>query len=169
MRNIVTREEFIAADVAMVWAALTEPDQVAQWFGDRAEIDLRVGGAVRFCWPAGEISQGVVTVVEPTSRFGFRWDVVGTVPDPGVYSDVEFWLRAVDGGTTVRVEERGLEAVSRSGVAPNLDELFEEHVDGWRNEMSDLVRYVEGRGSRQAGSGPRVTIHDVTNPASTYR
>jgi uncharacterized protein YndB with AHSA1/START domain len=169
MLNTVMREEFIAADVAVVWGALTEPAQVAQWFGDRADIDLRVGGAVRFSWPAGEISTGVVTILEPTSRFGFSWDVFGTVLESSLFTTVEFWLRSAEGGTTVRVEESGLEAVSRSGVAPNLDELFEEHVDGWRNEMSDLVRYVEGRASGQSASGPQVTIHDVTDPASTFR
>lgn len=169
MLNTVVREEFIAADVTVVWGALTEPDQVAQWFGDRAEIDLRVGGAVRFSWPAGEISTGVVTILEPTSRFGFSWDVFGTVLESSVFTTVEFWLRSTEGGTTVRVEESGLEAVSLSGVAPNLDELFEEHVDGWRNEMSDLVRYVEGRASGQSASGTQVTIHDVTDPASTFR
>jgi uncharacterized protein YndB with AHSA1/START domain len=169
MRNSVSREEFIAADAATVWGALTEPDQVAQWFGDRAEIDLRVGGAVRFSWPAGEISTGLVTILEPTSHFGFSWDVFGTVPDRSLFTTVEFWLRPAKGGTTVRVQERGLEAVSDSGVAPNLDELIEEHVDGWRNEMSDLVRYVEGRASGQTATGRQVTIHDVTDPASTHR
>jgi hypothetical protein len=69
------------------------------------------------------------------------------------------------------VEESGLEAVSHSGVAPNLDELVEEHVDGWRNEMSDLVRYVEARVSARAAprrTDPEVTVRDVTDPASTY-
>jgi uncharacterized protein YndB with AHSA1/START domain len=169
MLNTVAREEFIAADAASVWGALTEPDQVATWFGDGAEIDLRVGGAVRFTWPAGEISTGVVTILEPVSRFGYSWDVFGTVQDPGVFTTVVFRLRPTEGGTTVRVEEIGLEAVSRSGVAPNLEELFEEHVDGWRNEMSDLVRYVEGRASSPSAPSQPVTIHDLTDPASTYR
>jgi uncharacterized protein YndB with AHSA1/START domain len=168
MLTTVSREELIAADMSTVWGALTEADQVAQWFGDGAEIDLRVGGAVRFSWPAGEISSGVITVLEPSTRFAFSWDVFGTVSDPSVFTTVEFWLRPTDGGTTVRVEESGLEAVSHSGVAPNLDELVEEHVDGWRNEMSDLVHYVEGRISPQPTTTTQVTIHDVTDPAATF-
>ena len=168
MFSVVSREEFIAADVATVWGALTDAHQVAQWFGDLAEIDLRVGGAVRFGWPAGEISSGVVTLVDPRSRFGFSWDVFGTVSDPSVFTIVELRLTPTKGGTTVRVAESGLEAVSRSGVAPNLDELLEEHVDGWRNEMGDLVRYVEGRASGQLAAGPRMTVDGVSDPASTY-
>jgi uncharacterized protein YndB with AHSA1/START domain len=168
MLTTVTREELIDADINTVWGALTEPGQVAQWFGDRAEIDLRVGGAVRFAWPAGEVSSGVITVLEPTSRFAFSWDVFGTVDDPNVFTTVEFWLRPAEGGTTVRVEESGLDAVSHSGVAPNLEELVEEHIDGWRNEMSDLVRYVEGRTS-VSRRGPQVRLDGVSDQASTYR
>ena len=48
MLDVVSREEVVTADVAEVWAALTDPDRVAQWFGDRAEVDLQVGGAVAF-------------------------------------------------------------------------------------------------------------------------
>jgi uncharacterized protein YndB with AHSA1/START domain len=134
-----------------VWAALTEADRVAQWFGDQAEVEPRLGGAVTFGWPAGEVSKGVVTVVEPMHRFAYRWDVFGTVLDPEVFTQVEFELRAVAGGVAVRVTESGLERLSTSGVAPNLDDLYEEHVDGWRNEMSDLVHYLTTR----VTEGPR--------------
>lgn len=142
MLDVVSREELVAAELAEVWAALTEAGRVVQWFGDRADVDLRVGGAVTFGWPAGEVSKGVITVVEPLTRFAFRWDVFGTVLDPAVFTTVEFQLAEVEDGVSVRVVESGLEALSRSGVAPNLDDLYEEHVDGWRNEMSDLVHYL---------------------------
>ena len=145
MLDCVTREEVIATSPEALWAALTEPDQVARWFGDTAEIDLRVGGTVRFGWPAGEVSKGVVTAVEPGKIFAFKWDVFGTITDPGSFTHVEFRLHRVDGGTAVRVLETGLETLHATGVAPDPEELFEEHIDGWRNEMSDLVDYLEGR------------------------
>ncbi|MFL6101518.1 MAG: SRPBCC domain-containing protein [Actinomycetales bacterium] len=162
MLDVVSREEVVTADVAEVWAALTEPDRVAQWFGDRAEVDLRVGGAVAFGWPAGEVSKGVITAVEPMTRYAFSWDVFGSVVDPAVFTQVEFSLRRVEGGVAVRVVESGLELVSRSGVAPNLDDLYEEHVDGWRNEMTDLVGYLTPAGSMHGRD-------DLTGPASSYQ
>ena len=33
-----------------VWKALTAADELARWFGDSAEVDLRPGGALRFGW-----------------------------------------------------------------------------------------------------------------------
>jgi uncharacterized protein YndB with AHSA1/START domain len=144
MLDCVTREVVVSVGVEQVWAALTDPEQVAQWFGDTAQIDLRVGGPVRFTWPAGEISKGVVTTVEPMTTFAFSWDVFGTIVDPSLFTQVEFRIKPVSGGTSVRVLETGLDAMAAAGVAADLEELFEEHVDGWRNEMTDLVRHLEG-------------------------
>jgi uncharacterized protein YndB with AHSA1/START domain len=142
MRDCVTREIEVTAGLDRVWPALTDAAQVAQWFGDTAEVDLRVGGAVRFTWAPGEVSAGVVTTVEPMRTFAYRWDVFGTVVDPGLFTLVEFRLRPVEAGTAVRVTETGLRRLVEAGVAPDLEELLEEHVDGWRNEMSDLARYL---------------------------
>jgi uncharacterized protein YndB with AHSA1/START domain len=151
--DCVTREAVVPVGVDQVWSALTDPGQVARWFGDTAEIDLRVGGPVRFTWPAGEVSTGVVTAVEPLSTFAFSWDVFGTIGDPKLFTHVEFRLRPVAGGTSVRVLETGLDALVATGVAADPEDLFEEHVDGWRNEMSDLVRHLEGQSAQIPASG----------------
>jgi uncharacterized protein YndB with AHSA1/START domain len=145
MDHIVTREVIIDATAATVWSALTTADEVAQWFGDSATIDLRVGGQVRFTWPAGELSTGVVTAVEPMSLFAYRWDIFGTLDDPTLFTLVEFQLEAVEGGTSLRLTESGLPAVAEANGEDELEDLVEEHVDGWRNEISDLVRYIESR------------------------
>jgi uncharacterized protein YndB with AHSA1/START domain len=145
VEHVVAREVIINATPDVVWASLTSAEEVAQWFGDTATIDLRVGGQVQFTWPAGELSRGVVTVVEPGSRFAFRWDIFGTLTDPTLFTVVEFQLAAVPDGTVLRVTETGLPAVAAAHGEDDLDDLIEEHVDGWRNEISDLVRYVESR------------------------
>jgi uncharacterized protein YndB with AHSA1/START domain len=145
MLDDVTREITVSATPAQAWTAVTNPPDVSEWFGDSAQIDLRVGGPVRFTWPAGEVSRGVVVAVEPGIRFAFRWDVFGTVTDPTLFTEVEFRIRPAEGGAAVRVTERGLQALVDAGVAPYLEDLVEEHIDGWRNEMGDLGRTLEAR------------------------
>jgi uncharacterized protein YndB with AHSA1/START domain len=57
-----------------VWAALTEPDQLAHWFPSHVEIDLRPGGVVRFSGdPHTEDLEGVVLVCEPPRALAFTW------------------------------------------------------------------------------------------------
>jgi uncharacterized protein YndB with AHSA1/START domain len=153
MLDAVTREIVVSASPAEAWAAVTNPLEVAEWFGDSAQIDLRVGGSVRFTWPAGEVSHGVVVAVEPVTRFTFRWDVFGTIADPTRFTEVDFRIRAVDGGTAVRVTERGLQALAQADVSTYLDDLVEEHIDGWRNEMSDLASWLGSRSALAARVG----------------
>jgi uncharacterized protein YndB with AHSA1/START domain len=56
--------------VRQVWAALTEPAQLAGWWGD-AEIDLKVGGAFVLRWRntaadgSTAVMQAVITELEP--------------------------------------------------------------------------------------------------------
>jgi uncharacterized protein YndB with AHSA1/START domain len=145
MHDDVTRKITVSATPWAAWVALTDPAIIAGWFGDSAQVDLRVGGSVRFTWPAGEVSQGVVVTAEEPTRFAFRWDVFGTITDPTRFTTVEFTIRPVAAGTTVQVRETGLRALVEAGIAPNAEDLVEEHVDGWRNEMADLATLLESR------------------------
>jgi uncharacterized protein YndB with AHSA1/START domain len=43
----IRREIVIDASIERVWEALTSAEQMSQWFGDSAEIDLRPGGRAR--------------------------------------------------------------------------------------------------------------------------
>lgn len=61
--------------VERVWRAVTEPEQLAHWFPDTVEVDLREGGRMRFEFPGGgmEPMEGSVTELDPPRRFSFTW------------------------------------------------------------------------------------------------
>lgn len=69
----VSRQVRIEATPAVVWDALTDPQELASWFGADADIDLRLGGAVRFRWPDGTDRRGLVIELDPPRRLTFRW------------------------------------------------------------------------------------------------
>jgi uncharacterized protein YndB with AHSA1/START domain len=51
--------------IETVWAALTEPARLADWFGQTA-IDLRVGGEVAITWPvSGYTQRHVILALDP--------------------------------------------------------------------------------------------------------
>jgi uncharacterized protein YndB with AHSA1/START domain len=62
-----------------VWEALTDPDQLEEWFANDVELDPREGGAGVFRWENGEERHATVTEVEPGRRLAFDWDDEGTV------------------------------------------------------------------------------------------
>jgi len=74
----VTREVTIAAPAASVWRALTDPVELAAWFGAEVELDVRRGGAVRFRWPDGTERRGIVVDLSAPRRLAFRWRTLRT-------------------------------------------------------------------------------------------
>ena len=91
----VTREVVLEAPVEEVWAALTEPEQLEQWFANTVELELVPGGEGIFRWGDGDERHAVVETVEPERRFEFTWDD----------SRVCIELEAVPAGTRVLVRE----------------------------------------------------------------
>ena len=92
----VTREVVLEAPVEEVWSALTDPEQLEEWFANDEELALEPGGDGIFRWDDGEERHAVVEEVDPERRFTFTWDDEGRV---------EIELEEVDGGTRVLVTE----------------------------------------------------------------
>ncbi len=51
-----------------VWAALTDPARLEEWFANDVELDARPGGAGVFRWSNGEERHAVVETIEPEER-----------------------------------------------------------------------------------------------------
>ena len=92
----VTREIVFPASPDEVWEALTDPEQLEEWFANDVELDVREGGDGVFRWDDGEVRRAKVLVVEPGERLVFEW------ADEG---EVEFTLEEVEEGTRLLVRE----------------------------------------------------------------
>jgi uncharacterized protein YndB with AHSA1/START domain len=118
----------------VVWAAITEPDQVSRWFGTRAELDLRPGGKGSFTWDELDVTTPVtVEAVEPPTRFAYRWEP-GGANTGGPTTLVEFRLEEIPGGTRLTLVESGFSqfaAQSRQG-----------NEFGWDAELGDLRAFL---------------------------
>ena len=136
----IEREVIVAAPIERVWAAITDAREVAQWFGDVAEIDLRPGGKARFGWTEHDsVSDAIIEIVEPLQRFAYRWAAAsGVAVADGPSTLVEFTLEVFAQGTRVRLVE--------SGFANLPDEIYEtnlgENQSGWRSELGDLTEFL---------------------------
>lgn len=118
----------------VVWAAITEPEQLSRWFGTQAELDLRPGGQGSFTWAHLDVTtQVTVEAVEPPARFAYRWEP-GGASRGGPTTLVEFRLEEIAGGTRLTLVESGfseLGAESRQG-----------NEFGWDSELGDLRAFL---------------------------
>jgi uncharacterized protein YndB with AHSA1/START domain len=95
----VTREVvFPQSEPDEVWEALTDPEQLEEWFANDVELDPRPGGAGVFRWENGEERHATVREAVPAERLVIDWDDA----DGG---EVEFTLEEVDDGTRLVVRE----------------------------------------------------------------
>jgi uncharacterized protein YndB with AHSA1/START domain len=92
----VTRELVFPAPAEEVWEALTDPDQLEEWFANDVELDPREGGEGVFRWDNGEERHATVLIVEPGERLVLDWEDEG---------EVEFKLEEVETGTRLFVRE----------------------------------------------------------------
>ena len=92
----VTREIVFPASPDEVWQALTDPDQLEEWFANDVELDPRPGGTGVFRWEDGEERRATVVVADPRERLVLDWDEEG---------EVELVLEEVEDGTRLLVRE----------------------------------------------------------------
>jgi uncharacterized protein YndB with AHSA1/START domain len=135
----IERELILPTPLARVWEALTQPEHLAAWFGTRASVDLRPGGAVTFIWddPSGtnDTTHGVIEVLEPPRRFAFRWQAPGAVAQTTL---VEFTLEEHLSGTRLRVVESGFASFPPKSRRDRRD----RNSRGWQRELGDLAAYL---------------------------
>lgn len=135
----VTIVRRVKASPAKIWAAITQPELMMQWWGPdagptlRAEADVRPGGrlSVVFRLLNGEEHNptGVYREVVPEKKLVFTWDLPG-MPEPE--SLVTFLLEPIDGGTRLTLLHEHLpdEAMRRS------------HEHGWTGLLDKLPTFL---------------------------
>lgn len=133
----VERSIWINAPRERVWRAITETEQIRQWWGQYWNIPaLEVGATVEF----GEVDDpmhATIAVLDPPREFSLQWP-----PQPQYHSIdmyTTFRLEEENGGTRVTVTETGLEAIPES----IRQERFEATLRGYETVLADLKTHVE--------------------------
>ena len=98
----VEREVVLPVSRDVAWEALTDDQELSEWFAADAELDARPGGSGRFVDDDGTVRHAVVETVDPERLLRFVWwpEDGGTGP-----TSVEFELVEVGAGTRLTVIE----------------------------------------------------------------
>ena len=123
-----------------VWAAITTAEGLGTWFGDSAEVDLRVGGTAKLTWKSGDAAHLRIERLEPQTIFGYTWGIYGMPDHDPRRTYVEFTLTPDDSGTTVNVVESGFAQLEPDDHR----KAFHSNTDGWASELDELVAYLHG-------------------------
>jgi uncharacterized protein YndB with AHSA1/START domain len=139
----VRRSITISAPVEAVWAAVTEPEHIARWFGTPALTGSGVGATGTIGWPDQAPIPLRVEAFDAPRTVSYRWsndDALGAPPaelDEEHSTVFTFTLEPVADGTVLTVVETGFDRTS-DPVAN-----MESHRQGWDGELDKLVALVE--------------------------
>ena len=128
----IERRIALRASPARVWTALT--DELGTWFADRAELDLRPGGAGWLEWDAYGRFPIVVEAADPERRLAWRGRPGDADPTDFEQTTLTEWILepAAGGGTTLTVRETGFRRPdARLG-----------NVAGWFVQLRALMEHV---------------------------
>lgn len=130
-------EGIVSAPSSLVFRALTDPSELAKWWGPhgftipRLELDLRVGGGYRIAMqpPEGDLFylHGEFREVDPSRRlaYTFRWED----PDPeDVETIVTLSLRDRNGSTELTLDQGAFATEPRGAL----------HEQGWTDAFEKL-------------------------------
>jgi uncharacterized protein YndB with AHSA1/START domain len=140
-RPSLTLKRRLNAPPAKVYAAWTDPEKIARWFGPaqvvagsvRADIDARIGGRYRvsFKMQDGEHHEvaGIYREMVPNQRLAFSWAWHST---PERESQVTVCLKPDGDGTLLTLQHEQLfDQAARDG-----------HETGWIGTLDKLEKYL---------------------------
>jgi uncharacterized protein YndB with AHSA1/START domain len=139
--NRIERTIELAHPPEKVWAALTTAEGLGTWFGNRAEVDLRVGGEAKLSWDDGDSATLTIERLEPPHVFGYTWRVYGLPESDPRRTYVEFTLEPAGTGTTLTVVESGFAQLP----ADDHQVGYSANTEGWTHELGELVAYLDGQ------------------------
>jgi uncharacterized protein YndB with AHSA1/START domain len=123
--------------VERVWAALTDPAQLAQWLAP-GEMELTPGGRVHLAFSDGDgVIDGQVTALAPPRLLEFTWTDEGN--DLGV---VRWELAAEDGGARLVLTHNVPETARAFGLPA---------LAGWHSLLEKLTVLLDGQPVSAAG------------------
>jgi uncharacterized protein YndB with AHSA1/START domain len=129
----IRRSIWIKASRERVWRAVTDAEQIAQWFfpgtvfsqeGDK--ITMRVNGTV--------VAESMIEVNDPPRQITTR-----SLPDKK--TTITYLLEEENDGTRFTVLEAGLESLSEDERNQRLD----QNGKGWEMALENLNAYLEGK------------------------
>ncbi|QLH08751.1 SRPBCC family protein [Candidatus Nitrosotenuis sp. DW1] len=130
----------IDASPETVFKALSDPEEITQWFPDQAILEPKVGGKIKFTFFTKDVEpldrdffpEGEIVEFVPNKKLAYTWIPMG-IPD--FPRTIVTWNLEKIGQNKTRV------TLTHSGFIGKPHELYKEHSYGWNYFTNRLIEY----------------------------
>jgi uncharacterized protein YndB with AHSA1/START domain len=148
----IEKQIVLNAPRSRVWQALTDVQQLSEWFQVRMSGEVvpgaRLSGPVTYPGYEHATVEATVERVEPERRIVWRWCPAAIEPGVDYTKEpttlVTFELEDVDGGTRLTVVESGFHQVPVVRRA----KAFESNEGGWTGVLESIEKTMHALASR---------------------
>lgn len=132
----VTLRETIAMHHDEVFACLTTPEGLSRWFPVAAEIDLRQGGEIVFCWDLDCTKTSTIAILDYDAGGKIVWDWYADYND--VHAPVYWTVQpSVEQGAKISMRQGPFKQDVESMIA------MAEEAESWRWQLCNLRSVLE--------------------------
>ncbi len=141
-KDAILADVYIAAPAERVFQAITDPQQLLQWWGEKGmyrgtkwEADMRPGG--KWLCEGQSATRGDYHVrgefleIDPPHLLVYTWIASWVGP---ITTTIRWELKSVPGGTQVNLRHSGFQA---------LPDAARDHAQGWSRVLAWMQAYVE--------------------------
>ena len=133
----------IEASPEDVWKALTDPDELMNWFPLKAHVRPGVGGSIGTSWGDEFTGECPIHVWEPGVHLRTGWPAFGVPEEEAAHLAVDYTLEAKGGRTTLSLVHSGF------GDGPAWEKEYDGTRRGWGYELKSLRHYLERHRGRK--------------------
>jgi uncharacterized protein YndB with AHSA1/START domain len=136
-RSIVAEFEFNLPPEA-VWAALTDPREIENWFCFRARVEGKVGGEIQFDWKPFFDFDWIdhISVWEPNKHLAYVPKPETLTKDNSLAYVCDFVINSDNGKTTLKMVQSGFTTEAK------WDDEYDSFFGGWTYELYSLAHYL---------------------------
>ena len=134
--GVIEKQVHIDATPDIVYAIVSTPEHIAQWWAESADFDSRPGGTGEIVFRDSSVQLRVLETV-PGRLFRFAWNFPkGETPTPNNSMIVSFELSPEGSGTLLKVVEEGMR--DQGWEAAKLEEYYRSHTRGWTKCLDEV-------------------------------
>jgi len=146
--NEIRKTIEIEASPQIVFNALTKPEELTQWFPDKAIFNLQVGGKMHFSFvkdhkmeKTDHFLDGSILEFTPNKKLSYTFIPEDTYMPDGIRPPptIVTWNLEEIGKNKTRV------TLIHSGFTKEMEKQFKETTDGWNYFTGRLVEYCKNK------------------------
>ena len=140
MTTTIEKQLVIHATPERTFRALAEKEELERWFVQKAEGDMRPGGAMKFEWAPDMVEKGQILEIDPPHRLSYMWEAFSHSP-----VTIIFELSVADDSTRLHFNQMGM------GEGENWGNYITGMSHGWDIHLDHLTAWLETGSCPPAG------------------